>query len=106
MSGLVLPAAAAPHGPGSFASCPRCPGHAVKIMSADRRLWDKLDIAVIHFVASPKPWDTEVVDDERTGLHVRRAGLLPLHRRWRRQCNCTLATTRWRRNMGQCATSV
>lgn len=61
----------------------------VKIRSADRKLWNQLEVAVIHFVAAPKPWELVRFDTSTTD-HVQKAGLWPLHLRWRRQCNFTV----------------
>ena len=61
----------------------------VKIRSVDRRLWTQIQSTIIHFVASPKPWEVTRFDPTTTE-HVHKAGIWPLHMLWRRQCNFTL----------------
>lgn len=58
----------------------------IKTRSVNRGLWNKIDIAVIHFVGSPKPWELHKFDNE-TSEHVRRAGQMTSHMRWRGQCD-------------------
>ena len=59
----------------------------VKIRSANRVLWNQIEIGVVHFVSSPKPWEPFERFGAATAENVRKAGLEPLHERWRAHCN-------------------
>ena len=71
----------------------------VKTRMANKKLWRTIDVAVVHFVHRPKPWEaTLAVEGSPMSLLVRKMGIEALTNAWRYHClgaprgNRTLST--------------
>jgi hypothetical protein len=59
----------------------------VKVKQVSPRVWSRIDVAVVHFVHRPKPWEASLADPASPMSSLaRRLGIDPLLRAWRAQC--------------------
>ena len=59
----------------------------IKVRQVSPKMWSKMEVAIVHFVHRPKPWEATLADPTSpiSGL-TRRLGIAPLVRAWRYRC--------------------
>jgi len=59
----------------------------VKVRAANRKLWARIEVAVVHYVHRPKPWESTLADPSSPMSKLAlRIGIEPLTRAWRFHC--------------------
>ena len=59
----------------------------VKTRSVNRKLWARIDVAVVHFVHRPKPWEASLADrTSPMSVFTRKLDIDGVVRAWRWRC--------------------
>ena len=59
----------------------------VKVRQVSPKMWNKIELAVIHYVHRPKPWEATLADRESPMSKLaRKLGIEPLTQAWRYRC--------------------
>lgn len=75
------------HFQGRWHSLPFGYNLGVKVRQVSPKLWARVELAVIHYVHRPKPWEHTLADpDSSMSRLTRRLGIEPVIRAWRHRC--------------------
>ena len=59
----------------------------IKVRQVSPRMWQRVELAVVHYVHRPKPWEASLADPESPmSVLTRRLGIEPLVSAWRWRC--------------------